>query len=364
MPLSPHRSTPGAKMQFAFFNLMSMNHPGETPAQVLASAVRQTRLAEEVGFDAAWFAEHHFSNASVCASPLLMATHCAAVTSRILLGPAVVVLPLHHPLRVAQEFAMLDQISGGRALLGFGPGHQPHEFRSYGVPLADRYAITLEGWDIVEQALTTGRVDHQGIHYDIRDTPVAAGTVSGAMPPVFVATATPSLLARGVRAGATPMLSQGFRTAAQALPARDALEATWRSAGGGGAMPLGLQRYTFVTDDKAEARQAAEGLLALARNTLALRAEHPARDGVHLRPVPFAGEPSVEWLLEHGLIGAPEKIAAQLVGDIGLLRPTHYSLYMGFSGLPAGAVERAIGRFGREVLPLLRQAVPTAALAA
>ena len=135
VPVLPQRSRPGSEMQFAYFNLMSMNHPGETPAQVLTNTVRQVRLAEELGFDATWFAEHHFSNASVCASPLMMAMHCAAVTSRILLGPAVVVLPLHHPLRVAQEVAMLDQISGGRVLLGFGPGHQPHEFRSLQVPL-------------------------------------------------------------------------------------------------------------------------------------------------------------------------------------------------------------------------------------
>ncbi|MFC7476858.1 LLM class flavin-dependent oxidoreductase [Dankookia sp. GCM10030260] len=352
-------------MQFAYFNLMSMNHPGETPAQVLANTVRQVRLAEELGFDATWFAEHHFSNASVCASPLMMAMHCAAVTTRILLGPAVVVLPLHHPLRVAQEVAMLDQISGGRVLLGFGPGHQPHEFRSLQVPLESRYARLLEGWDIVEQALTTGRVHHLGEHYRIEDTPVAARTLSGGMPPMFVATGTPSILARGVKAGATPMISQGYRTGAQALPMRQGLLDAWRGAGGVEPMPLGIQRYLFVTEDAAEARQAAGGLLALARNTLALRAAVPARDGVHLRPVPFAGEPTVEWLLEHGLIGAPAKIAEQLAGDMRLLRPTHYSLYMGFTGLPGVAVERSLTRFGQEVLPLLRTAaVQAEALAA
>ena len=347
-------------MQFAYFNLMSMNHPGETPAQVLANTVRQVRLAEELGFDAAWFAEHHFSNASVCASPLLMAMHCAAVTSRILLGPAVVVLPLHHPLRVAQEVAMLDQISGGRVLLGFGPGHQPHEFRSLQVPLESRYERLLEGWDIVEQALTTGRVHHLGEHYRIEDTPVAARTLSGRMPPMFVATATPAVLARGVRAQATPMMSQGYRTGTQSLPMRQGLLAAWRAAGGAEPMPLGLQRYVFVTEDAAEARQAAEGLLALARNTLALRGTAPTRDGVHLRAVPFEGEPTVDWLLEHGLIGAPAKIAGQLAGEMRQLRPTHYSLYMGFTGLPAAAVERALNRFGREVLPLLRAAAAEA----
>ncbi|MBK1658672.1 LLM class flavin-dependent oxidoreductase [Paracraurococcus ruber] len=347
-------------MQFAYFNLMSMNHPGETPAAVLANTVRQVRLAEELGFDATWFAEHHFSSASVCASPLLMAMHCAAVTSRILLGPAVVVLPLHHPLRVAQELAMLDQVSGGRLLLGFGPGHQPHEFRSFQVPIENRYARLLEGWDIVEQALTTGRVHHLGEHYRIEDTPIAAGTLSGRMPPMFLASMTPAVLARGIRAGATPMLSQGYRTGPQSLgPCADLREA-WRAAGGAEPMPLGLQRYLFVTEDPAEARQAAEGLLALARNTRSLRAAVPPRDGVHLRPVAFEGEPTVEWLLEHGLIGAPEKIAAQLAEDMRLLRPTHYSIYMGFTGLHGAAVERSLTRFGREVLPRLRAAAAAA----
>ncbi len=343
-------------MQFAFFNLMSMNHPGEAPAEVLANSVRQVRLAEELGFDAAWFAEHHFSSASVCASPLMMAMHCAAVTSRILLGPAVVVLPLHHPLRVAQEVAMLHAITGGRVLLGLGPGHQPHEFRSFGIPIENRHGLMLEGWDIVEQALTTGRVDIQGTHYRIDDTPVAAKLPDGRMPPLFIATATPALLARGVKAGATPMISQGYRLAEQSIALRNSIAEPWRAAGGRDPMPLGIQRYLFVTEDKAEARQAAEGLLNLARNTLALRAAMPARDGVHLRSVPFQGEPTVEWLLEHGLIGAPEKIAQQLIGDMRVMRPSHYSLYMGFTGLPRAAVERAITRFGREVLPVLRDA--------
>ena len=315
-------------MQFAYFNLMSMNHPGETPAQVLTNTVRQVRLAEELGFDATWFAEHHFSNASVCASPLMMAMHCAAVTSRILLGPAVVVLPLHHPLRVAQEVAMLDQISGGRVLLGFGPGHQPHEFRSLQVPLDSRYARLLEGWDIVEQALTTGRVHHLGEHYRIEDTPVAARTLSGRMPPMFVATATPAVLARGVRAGATPMISQGYRTGVQAAAdaAGDAGGLARRRRGGAAAarhpaLPL---RHRGCGRG-APGRRGAAGL---ARNTLALRAALPARDGVHLRAVPFEGEPTVEWLLEHGLIGAPAKIAEQLAGDMRAaaadpLQPVH-----------------------------------------
>ena len=144
-------------MQVALFNLMNMNRPEDTPAGILGATRDVTVLADEVGFDAAWFAEHHFSSQSLCCSPLMMAAHCAAVTRRIKLGPAVLVLPFYDPLRVVQEIAMLDALSGGRTILGFGAGHQPHEFRSFGLDMAQKAAATLDAWDIIEQGLTTCR---------------------------------------------------------------------------------------------------------------------------------------------------------------------------------------------------------------
>ncbi|MBX9752215.1 MAG: LLM class flavin-dependent oxidoreductase [Roseococcus sp.] len=340
-------------MEFALFNLMSLNHAQESPAQVLALTVQAVQQAEALGFDATWFAEHHFTNASVCASPLLMAAHCAAVTKRIRLGPAVVVLPLHHPLRVVQEVGMLNLLSSGRLNLGIGTGHQPHEFRSFGVDLAARTEILSEGWDILEQGLRTGSVAHAGMHYQIPETPIC---IPGAMPPLFLAGGSPELLARAARAGATPLISQGLREAEAALPLKAKAEAGYRAGGFTGRdIPLGIQRYIFVTDDPAEQRLAAEGLLKLARSTLSLRDETPPRDGVMMRSIPYQGEPSVEWLLERAPIGPAEKVARILAHDMRVLRPSHMSLYMGFSGLPGGAVLAALERFGRDVLPQLRQ---------
>jgi alkanesulfonate monooxygenase SsuD/methylene tetrahydromethanopterin reductase-like flavin-dependent oxidoreductase (luciferase family) len=340
-------------MEFALFNLMSLNHAEETPAQVMALTVQAVRQAEALGFDATWFAEHHFTSASVCASPLMMVAHCAAVTRRIRLGPAVVVLPLHHPLRLVQEVGMLNLLAEGRLNLGIGTGHQPHEFRSFGVDLAARTEILNEGWDILEQGLRTGRVAHQGRHYQIPETPIC---IPGAMPPMFLAGGSPELLARAARCGATPLISQGLREAEAALPLKARAEAGYRAGGFAGRdIPLGIQRYIFVTDDPAEQRQAAEGLLKLARSTLSLRDETPPRDGVMMRSVPYPGEPSVEWLLERAPIGPAEKVARILAHDMRVLRPSHMSLYMGFSGLPSGAVLAALERLGRDVLPQLRR---------
>lgn len=348
-------------MEFALFNLMSMNHEGESPAQVMATTTAAVQLAEQIGFDATWFAEHHFTSASVCASPLLMTAHCAALTKRIRLGPAVVVLPLHHPLRVVQEVGMLEVMSGGRLNLGIGTGHQPHEFRSFGVDLAARTEILQEGWDILEQGLATGVVAHDGAHYQIPETPLC---IRGVTPRLFLAGGNAELLMRAAKAGATPLISQGLRQAEAALGMKAKVEEAWRAAGFTGRdIPLGVQRYVFVSDDPAEQRRAAEGLLKLARTTLSLRDPVPPRDGVLLRSVPFEGEPSLDWLLEHAPIGGAEKVARILAHDMRVLRSSHMSIYMGFSGLAQGAVMAAIERFGRDVLPALRRQEVTEGLA-
>ncbi|MBY0339231.1 MAG: LLM class flavin-dependent oxidoreductase [Acetobacteraceae bacterium] len=347
-------------VEIALFNLMALNHPAETPEEALGTAVDSVRLAEELGFDMAWFAEHHFTSASACASPLLMAAHCAAVTRRIGLGTGVVVLPLHHPLRVVQEVGMVQALSGGRLRLGLGTGHQPHEFESFGIPLADRTAMLEEGWDILEEGLKTGRVAHEGRHYRIPQTPVC---IPCGMPPLYLAGGNEALLRRAAQAGATPLISQGLRTAPATLPLKTRVEAACRAAGCTAPdIPLGVQRYVFVTDDAAEARQAAQGLLHLARTTLSLRDPVPQRDGVHLRSIPFAGEPDADWLLAHAPIGPAEHVARLLAEDRRVLRPSHMSLYMGFSGLPRARVLAALERLGRDVLPALRQAGPEPAL--
>ena len=342
-------------MEVALFNLMSMNHPGETPGAVIHGTARLVQMAEEAGFDGAWFAEHHFSSIGVCASPLMMAVHCAALTRTIKLGPAVVVLPFYHPLRLVEEIAFLDLASNGRALLGLGAGHQPHEFRSFGIDQQARHGRAMEAWDILEMGLQTGQVTYQGQHFTVPRTFLAARPQGNRRLPTFVAGSDPDILGRAARSGATPFISQGYK----ALPAAAALRAhvagVFAAAGvPDGAMPLAVQRYVFVTKSPDEARRAAEGMLRAARNIIALRSANPARNGVHLLSGPFDGEPSVEWLLRHAPIGEPAHCAEVLSADVDALRPSHLSVFMGFSGLEPGRVQASLDLFGTGVLPQLR----------
>ena len=101
-------------MDFGIFNLMQQRGANVTSAELVDDAIRHTRIAESLGFGRAWFAEHHFSNYSLCPSPLMMVAHAAAVTERIRLGTAVIVAPLHMPARLLGEIGLAP--IGGRPL--------------------------------------------------------------------------------------------------------------------------------------------------------------------------------------------------------------------------------------------------------
>ncbi len=109
-------------MEFGIFNLMGSRDSEKPTAEVFAEVTEQTRLADELGYAIAWFAEHHFSNYCLCASPLMLVAHCASITKKIRLGTAVVVLPLYNPARLAAEIATADALSNGRLMLGVGAG--------------------------------------------------------------------------------------------------------------------------------------------------------------------------------------------------------------------------------------------------
>src|SRR5258708_25941856 len=128
-------------MEFGIFNLMGAREVDKTAAQVFAEVAEQTRLADQLGYTIAWFAEHHFSNYCLCASPLMMVAHCAGVTEKIRLGTAVVVLPLYNPARLSAEIATAAALSNRRLSLRIGPGYQPYEFEGFGVDITANLQI-------------------------------------------------------------------------------------------------------------------------------------------------------------------------------------------------------------------------------
>src|SRR3981189_992810 len=157
-------------MEFGIFNLMGAREIDKTAAQVFAEVAEQARPADQLGYQTAWFAEHHFSNYCLCASPLMMVAHCASITKTIRLGTAVVVLPLYNPARLAAEIATADALSNGRLMLGIGAGYQPYEFERFGVDIKANLEMTEEFCDILDRAFSQHFLSYNGKYYQIPKT--------------------------------------------------------------------------------------------------------------------------------------------------------------------------------------------------
>jgi alkanesulfonate monooxygenase SsuD/methylene tetrahydromethanopterin reductase-like flavin-dependent oxidoreductase (luciferase family) len=121
-------------MKFGIFDY-GMWHESQTQADVLNAAVSNAQMADELGFEAFWIGEHHFTRHGIYGNSLTLGSFIAANTNRLRIGTAVVILPLNHPVRVAEEIAMIDVLSKGRVDVGIGSGYQRLEFGGFHVDL-------------------------------------------------------------------------------------------------------------------------------------------------------------------------------------------------------------------------------------
>lgn len=173
------------KMNFGLFFLNSIS-PWKTDAQELRDGLEQIRVADELGFESAWIAEHNARSYGVVTSASVYMAAAAAQTNRIKLGTAVVRLPLHHPLQVAEELNVVDIISGGRLYVGVGKGYDILEFEAYNIDFEDRHNRFTESLDVLKAALAQPVVSYSGNYFNFKDIPVYPRPLQQPSPPLFV----------------------------------------------------------------------------------------------------------------------------------------------------------------------------------
>jgi alkanesulfonate monooxygenase SsuD/methylene tetrahydromethanopterin reductase-like flavin-dependent oxidoreductase (luciferase family) len=144
--------------------------------------------ADELGYDTCWVREHHFTQYGFLPNTMSLLAHAAARTERIRLGTAVVTLPLHHPIRAAEDSALIDVLSGGRLELGVGRGYQSIEFEALGVPLGEARERTDEAIDIMRRLWTAdGPIDFDGRFYRFRGIELQPKPLQRPHPPIHYA---------------------------------------------------------------------------------------------------------------------------------------------------------------------------------
>jgi alkanesulfonate monooxygenase SsuD/methylene tetrahydromethanopterin reductase-like flavin-dependent oxidoreductase (luciferase family) len=174
-------------MQFGWFTEFEWD-PGHSEHDAFRDSLEQIELAETLGFDAVWLGEIHFQpGRSVLSSPLMVAGAVAQRTSRVTIGLAVNVLPLGHPLRLAEDVATLDHLTNGRLEYGIGRSGLPSHYGGFNIPMSEGRQLFNEHLEIMLEAWTTERFSHQGTYYHIDDVAIVPRPLQQPHPPIRMA---------------------------------------------------------------------------------------------------------------------------------------------------------------------------------
>ena len=345
-------------VSFGLFCLMGYRDRGSAVSEVLGNAVQMVQWAEEAGFEAAWFAEHHFSNYCVCPSPLVMVNHCAGLTTRIKLGPAVIVVPLYHPVRLLAEIGMTQALLGeDRFLLGLGSGYQPYEFERFGADLGDSKARLDEFLALMDRAYAGETFSFDGDFTALPETSISTRPLDG-VPPIWIAGDSESTHRLAARRGFVPIITGRWFGADYLAEQRERIDASYAAEGFcGQSHELGILRFVCVTESDEETLDYLVNARQQMRFAAALRNRQEAMDGGMLIEKPFSGEPTLEEMAASLPVGDAATVAARLTADIRASGASHMMLNIQAAGSTMAQAERTIRAFASEIRPAIERAL-------
>ena len=322
-------------------------------AELYRDHLEEAALAEELGFDCVWVSEHHFSPDCWNPAPFAFLGAVAARTTRVRIGTYVLLLPLHNPVRVAEDVAVLDNISQGRVDFGVGVGSSPDEFASFGVPLENRLGRTFEALRIIERCFAGEEFTHEGKYYNFRNIRMTTTPVQRPGPPILVA----AMGEQSVRWTAR----RGYGMAAGAGRGHDRYFAELRRHGRDpAALPIAsVPIRLHVAPTRGAAWDEVEAGLHQVLHFYRTHGNPAAgtRGGEPLGELPPVGEFRHVPEIGHGgapfAVGTPDDAlrALQMFRGRGL---THLSLNLHQPGQDSASVRRSMRLFAKELLPALR----------
>ena len=208
------------------YDLRNPPSSGISNAEIYAETLEHIEAMEALGFDVVWLTEHHFIDDSYLPATLTMAAAVAARTERVTIGTAVLLLPLHDPLKVAEEAAVVDLLSGGRLRLGLGLGYKLQEFEVFGVDRRHRRGLMEEGVEVIRRAWADGPFTYEGRHHRYHDLDVTPKPAQRPGPEIWLAGRDPVPAERAARLGDGLIATPGPDTFASYLEARTRLGRT------------------------------------------------------------------------------------------------------------------------------------------
>ncbi len=343
-------------MKFAL--ITHLPWPEGTPARnVVEETVAEVALGEALGFHSAWFAEHHFTRYGIGSSALVFAAAIAARTRTIRLGTAVLVPPLHNPIRLAEDTATLDLISEGRLDVGFGRGAAPYEFTPYGVDHSDTQARFQESINMIRAMWTTPDYSHEGAYYSVRQANIVPPPVQRPHPPIYIAaTRSPETLAYAVKNGLPTMIGLTLDTP-NALELCQRYEALSAAAGHSITMAdIPFFRYCYLADTEEQAIADARQSLGWVADMLQWRGTFSTgSDITHSLDDWRKTRTETALTFDHvreqrSIISTPDECVRQIKA-LQAQGIEYFGCNFAFGGMPHHKVKRAMRLFADEVMP-------------
>ena len=330
----------------------SMRKYPENPsshADIYKQALEQVKLAEEVNFDSAWIAEHHFLEDGFCPSPIVTASAMAAVTKRIKIGTCALLLPLHNAVRVAEDAAVVDNISNGRFILGVGMGYNKEEFDGFGIPMNQRPSRMEEGIDVIVKSWTENNFSYEGKRYRFSNLNVSAKPVQKPRIPIYIGAVEEPAIRRVGRLG-YPLLVNPIRTMQMI---RDMINIYNEAAREAGRNPSGTEhiliREVCIAENKKKAKEEGDRFL---KSRYKFYSGLGVKFLVRGKQITGLDDPLFDYFAEDRLIiGDPDDCIKEVKRYRDELGINYITCLMALPAATHETISRRIELFGKEVIP-------------
>jgi alkanesulfonate monooxygenase SsuD/methylene tetrahydromethanopterin reductase-like flavin-dependent oxidoreductase (luciferase family) len=314
-------------------------------ARFYAECLEEIDESERLGYEGVWLSEHHFVDDGYLPSPLVVAAAVAARTRRMTIGTNVLLLPMHHPLRVAEDAAVADLVSGGRFVLGVGQGYVQHEFEVLGFDRRYRPSLFEEGIEIIRRAWEEGRTGYEGTRWRFEDLPFEPRPVR--RPPIYIGAFRDPAIDRAARMADGFLASAGGGAFTEMYhKVRGALARHGRTIEN---FPYIASGVAYVHEDSQRARGDVAPAIAYQRSRYA----EWGTDMGEPKPEPIQPD-DLPW--ERYLVGDPDEVAEGLAR---LHEEAPYDHFCFWGRLPGITHEQALANmrlFASEVAPRVRDA--------
>ena len=351
-------------MDFGLFFLMQRDDAWDE-GRVYDSALAQMLSAESLGYHSVWIAEHHFNDYGLCPAPPVLAAFIAARTRTLRFGMGVSLLPLHHPVELAEQLAVLDVLSGGRLDVGIGRGGSVQDYQTFQSERAEARVRVEEGIALLQRAWSGEPFDFQGRFHSAERLHVRPRPTQRPHPPLFMATNSEDSVRSAARLG-LPTLSSFFVPVPELQRRHGVYRETARAAGRSDAEIGALQRVSWgmrvvhVARDRREALRVTEpAFMGYQRKMAVLRTEATGGslpdsfDRSLLRLRTFREYLDDGW----AVVGTPDEVREGLRAYLDATGYQRVLLVMALPGLDTEAALASMRLFAEEVAPSLGAAV-------